>query len=46
MILKTLSLRVISDLPFMTGGFPKQHAFAQEDSWRKILEFLKRELGT
>ena len=35
-----------SDLPFMMGGYPVQHAHAQEDSWKRILDFLKRELGT
>ena len=36
----------VSDLLFMCGGYPVQHAFAQEDSWNKVLNFLKRELGT
>jgi len=24
----------------MTGGFPKEHAFAEEDAWKQILNFL------
>lgn len=34
------------DLLFMCGGYPVQHAFAQEDSWNKVLNFLRRELGS
>ena len=30
---------------FAWGGNPKDHSLAQEDSWQKILEFFKKNLG-
>ncbi|KAL4238877.1 hypothetical protein ACF0H5_003584 [Mactra antiquata] len=32
------------DMYFIWGGKPEAHAFAQEDSWKNILKFIKMEL--
>jgi len=34
----------ITGISFWWGGYPKEHAFAQEDSWRQILQFLHETL--
>ena len=33
---------LVPDTKFMWGGYPAQHAFAQEDSWRRIIEHFNK----
>ena len=34
----------VSGQDLFWGGFPKEHAAAQEDMWPRVLEFFKKHL--